>query len=48
VAGHTRKLAEANERELTNLPEPADAQGATIIELRPYLEAQRDLFSQAG
>lgn len=48
VAGHTRKLAEANERELSNLPEPADTQGATIIELRPYLEVQRDLFSQAA
>jgi hypothetical protein len=48
VAGHTRKLAEANERELSNLPELADPQGATIIELRPYLEAQRDLFSQAA
>lgn len=48
VAGHTRTLAEANKRELSNLPEPADPQGATIIELRPYLEAQRDLFSQAA
>lgn len=48
MAGHTRKLAEANERELSNLPEPADTQGATIIELRPYLEVQRDLFSQAA
>jgi anthranilate/para-aminobenzoate synthase component II len=47
VAGHTRKLAEANERELSNLPEPA-TQGATIIELRPYLEVQRDLFSRAA
>lgn len=48
VAGHTRTLAEANERELSNLPEPANTQGATIIELRPYLEVQRDLFSQAA
>lgn len=48
VAGHTRKLAEANERELRDLPEAAHTQGATIIELRPYLEVQRDLFSQAG
>jgi hypothetical protein len=35
VADHTRKLAEANQLELSNLPEPANAQGATIIELRP-------------
>ena len=48
VAGHTRKLAEANERDLSNLPEPASTQGATIIELRPYLEVQRDLFSRAA
>ena len=47
VAGHTRTLAEANQLELSNLPEPANAQGATIIELRPYLEVQRELFSRA-
>jgi hypothetical protein len=47
VAGHTRKLVEANQLELSNLPEPANAQGATIIELRPYLEVQRELFSRA-
>jgi hypothetical protein len=47
VAGHTRTLAEANQHELSNLPEPANAQGATIIELRPYLEVQRELFSRA-
>jgi len=35
VAVHTRKLAEANQLELSNLPEPANAVGATIIELRP-------------
>ena len=48
VAGHTRKLAEANQLELSNLPEPANTQGATIIELRPYLEVQRELFSLAA
>jgi hypothetical protein len=48
VAEHTRKLAEANHLELTNLPEPANAQGATIIELRPYLQVQRELFSRAA
>ena len=48
VAGHTRTLAEANQLELSNLPEPANAQGATIIELRPYLEVQRELFSRAA
>lgn len=48
VAGHTKNLAEANERELSNLPQPADPQGATVIDLRPYLEAQRDLFSEAA
>jgi hypothetical protein len=48
VAGHTRKLAEANQRELSELPEPANPQGATIIQLRPYLEAQRELFRQAA
>jgi len=48
VAGHTRKLAQANQLELSNLPEPATAQGATIIELRAYLEAQRELFSRAA
>ena len=47
VAGHTRTLAEADQLELSNLPEPANAQGATIIELRPYLEVQRELFSRA-
>jgi hypothetical protein len=47
VADHTRKLAEANQLELSNLPEPANAQGATIIELRPYLAVQRELFSRA-
>lgn len=46
VADHTRTLAEANQLELSNLPEPANAQGATIIELRPYLEVQRELFSR--
>jgi hypothetical protein len=48
VARHTRTLAEANSCELNDLPEPADAQSATIIELRPYLEAQRDFFSHAA
>lgn len=48
VAGHTRNLAEANQLELSNLPEPANALGATIIELRPYLEVQRELFSRAA
>jgi hypothetical protein len=48
VADHTRALAEANESELVALAGPSDPQGATIIELRPYLEAQRDLFSEAG
>jgi hypothetical protein len=48
VADHTRKLAEANQLELSNLPEPANAEGATIIELRPYLEVQRELFGRAG
>jgi hypothetical protein len=48
VAGHTRKLAEANQLELSNLPEPANALGATIVELRPYLEVQRELFSRAA
>ena len=48
VADHTRALAEANQLELSNLPEPANAQGATIIELRPYLEIQRELFSRAS
>lgn len=48
VAGHTRKLAEANEREMSSLPEAANTQGATIIDLRPYLEAQRDIFSQTA
>lgn len=48
VAGHTRKLAEANQLELSNLPEPANAQSGTIIELRPYLEVQRELFSRAA
>lgn len=47
VAGHTMTLAEANQLELSNLPEPANARGATIIELRPYLEVQRELFSRA-
>ena len=47
VAGHTTALAEANQLELSNVPEPANAQGATIIELRPYLEVQRELFSRA-
>ncbi len=47
VAGHTRKLADANQLEPSNLPESADGQGATIIELRPYLEVQRELFSRA-
>jgi hypothetical protein len=48
VADHTRTLAEANGRELGALAEPRAPQGATIIELRPYLEAQRDLFREAG
>lgn len=48
VAGHTRRLAEANGRETSSLPEPANTQGATIIDLRPYLEAQRDIFSQTA
>ena len=48
VADHTRKLAEANQLELGNLPEPATAEGATIIELRPYFEVQRELFGRAG
>ena len=48
VARHTRNLAEANQLELSNLPEPAVALGATIIELRPYLEIQRELFSASG
>lgn len=47
VADHTRKLVEANQFELSELPEPANSEGATIIELRPYLEVQRELFSQA-
>lgn len=47
VAGHTRNLAEANQLDLSKL-EPADGQGATVIELRPYLEAQRQLFSRAA
>jgi hypothetical protein len=47
VAGHTRTLAEANQLELSKLPEPGNAQGATIIALRPYLEVQRELFSRA-
>jgi hypothetical protein len=48
VAAHTRTLAEANQLELGNLPEPANAQGATITELRAYLELQRELFSRAA
>lgn len=48
VADHTRELAEANQPELSNFPEPANAEGATIIELRPYLEVQRELFGRAG
>jgi hypothetical protein len=48
VAEHTRNLIEANQLELSDVPEPANAQGATIIELRPYLEVQRELFSRAA
>jgi hypothetical protein len=48
VAGHTRSLVEANKRDLSNLPEPVKAQGATVIEIRPYLEAQRDIFTEAA
>lgn len=48
VAGHTRNLAEANQREMSSIPEPANTHGATIIDLRPFLEAQRDIFSQTA
>jgi hypothetical protein len=48
VADHTKMLAEANERDLGALAEPLDPQGATIVDLRPYLEAQRNLFREAG
>jgi hypothetical protein len=48
VADHTRALAQANDRELGSIPGPMGPQGATIIELRPYLEAQQDLFNQAA
>lgn len=48
VAGHTRKLAEANQLEPSNLPEPTNVQGGTVIELCPYLAIQRELFSRGA
>lgn len=46
VAEHTRKLAEANQIDATKLSDLANSEGAAIIDLRPYLEVQRELFSR--
>lgn len=44
VADHTRMLLEANQLEPSNLPALANPEGATIKDLRPYLELQREIF----
>jgi hypothetical protein len=48
VAEHTRQLIEANHFQPTEMPKPSSTQLATIIDLRPYLEVQRELFGQAS
>lgn len=47
VADHTQRLAEANDRDPGDLPALPNGDGATIIDLRPYLAAQADLFREA-
>jgi hypothetical protein len=44
VAHHTRMLLEANQLGPSNLPALANPEGATIKDLRPYLELQRGIF----
>lgn len=48
MAEHTEALADANEVELDGLEQPADNNEATIIAIRPYLDAQRELFRRAA
>jgi hypothetical protein len=49
VMDYTRKLAEANSVELSELQEPApDSEDNLIIDLRRYLEAQKQIFNRAA
>lgn len=48
LAEHTEALAVASEVELDDLDRPTGSDDATIIAIRPYLEAQRDLFRRAA
>ncbi|MGC0142587.1 hypothetical protein [Pseudactinotalea sp. Z1732] len=46
VADHTHRLAQANDRDLGELPALSGGDGATIIDLRPYLAAQAAIFRE--
>jgi hypothetical protein len=46
AADYTRMLLEANQLGPNNLPAPANPEGATIKDLRPYLELQREIFKR--